>query len=76
MPYSEGSGESQFAGLDQFFEELAAGLNPEVQQSQALGLHGDDLMAGISPISAPTTAPAPGSIYALGFYTEIGVAWQ
>lgn len=57
-------------------EELATGVTMEQLQALALGLHQDDFMGRITPITTPTTPAAPSTVYALGFATEIGVAWQ
>lgn len=57
-------------------EEPETGISMEQLQAVALGLHQDDSMALITPITNPTTPPDPTGLYVLGFAQEIGVAWQ
>lgn len=69
--------QSLIPDLESFLLDLATGgPSPEQLQAQALGLHIDDAMARITPITFPTTPAAPAAVVATGFATEIGVAWQ
>ena len=68
---------SHIPNLEVFLQELyTERLSPEQLQAQALGLHQDDFMALVSPLEAPTTPIDPTNVFALGFGTEIGLAWQ
>lgn len=75
MPESE-SPESRNFEFEATLEDLENRVEAVRAQTQALGLFQDDVMAEIIPVTSPTTPAAPSEVYALGFATEIGVAWQ
>ena len=68
--------ESRDFEFEATLEDLENRVEAIRAQTQALGLFQDDVMAEIIPVTSPTTPAAPSEVYALGFATEIGVAWQ